>query len=293
MPKKIAILADIHGNVPALEAVLADIDAQAPDEVLVGGDLVGRGPQGSEVIRAVRRRGWMAIRGNHEEYLLEFRKRNVPSEWLYLEEWAASRWMASELSEEDVEYLDSLPPSVRARSNPEVLVTHGSPLGTSDGLGPWTRERRLDRLLEGIEESVLVCGHTHRPMVRELDRGLVVNVGSVGLPFNGDRRAQYAILSFTGVDCSVDLRRVDYDIESTLAAYRRTGFLEAGGVTARLLALELQHAAPFLVPFQRWARAIGAVPAIERLDEFLDFYEPGRSLRDFFSRLERLSEATR
>jgi diadenosine tetraphosphatase ApaH/serine/threonine PP2A family protein phosphatase len=231
----------------------------------------------------------VAIRGNHEEYLLEFRNRSVPSEWLHLEEWAASRWMASELSEEDVDYLNSLELSARARSNPQVLVTHGSPLGTSDGLGPWTRERRLDELVDGIEETVLVCGHTHRPMIRELTRGLVVNVGSVGLPFNGDRRAQYAILAFSGDECRVDLRQVEYDIESTLAAYRETGFLEAGGVTARLLALELQHAAPYLVPFQRWARAIGVPPDLGRLEEFLEFYQPGHSLRDFFVRLERLS----
>ncbi len=71
---KIAVLADIHGNLPALEAVLADIDAQRPDEVLVGGDLVGRGPQGSAVVRCIRERGWRAVRGNHEDYLLGFRR---------------------------------------------------------------------------------------------------------------------------------------------------------------------------------------------------------------------------
>jgi hypothetical protein len=167
-------------------------------------------------------------------------------------------------------------------------VTHGSPAATSDGLGPWTRASKLDQLLAGIEESVLVCGHTHRPMIRELEHGLVVNVGSVGLPFNGDRRAQYALLTWVAGDCRVELRQVDYDFQETFAAYRSTGFLEAGGVTAQLLMLELRHAAPFLVPFQRWARALGVAPEPERLGEFLDFYEPDEPLRDFFSRLESL-----
>jgi len=288
--KRIAILADVHGNLPALEAVLEDIEVQAPDEVLVGGDLVGRGPQGSAVIREIRRRGWVSIRGNHEEYLLSFRRQDVPPDWLHLDEWAAARWMAAELSEDDIEYLGSLAFSARCDSIPQLLLTHGSPVATSDGLGPWTRASKLDRLLAGIEESVLVCGHTHRPMVRELDHGLVVNVGSVGLPFNGDRRAQYAILTWVDGDCRVELRQVEYDLEATLSAYRTTGFFEAGGVTAELLRLELLHATPFLVPFQRWADAIGKPPETGRLEEFLDFYEPDEPLRDFFLRIESMFE---
>jgi putative phosphoesterase len=290
MSTKIAVFADVHGNLPALRAVLEDIDREAPDEVLVGGDLVGRGPQGSAVVKEIRRRGWASITGNHEEYLLSFRRRDVPPEWLHLEEWAASRWMAAELAEDDVEFLSALPFSARSERMPEVLLTHGSPIATSDGLGPWTRSSKLDRLLDGLDESVLVCGHTHRPMIRELDRGMVVNVGSVGLPFNGDQRAQYAVLTNVRGSCRVELRQVEYDLETTIEAYRSTGFFEAGGVTAQLLHLELLHATPFLVPFQRWAEAIGAPPEPGRLDEFLDFYEPDEPLRDFFMRIQGLFE---
>ncbi len=298
MPKRIAILADIHGNLPALEAVLADIEAQAPDEVLVGGDMVGRGPQGSAVVHEIRKRGWVSIRGNHEEYLLGFRRQEVPPEWMDLEEWSASRWMAAELSQDDVDYLGTLPFSVRSEVIPEVLLTHGSPAATSDGLGPWTRSSKLDRLLDGIEESVLVCGHTHRPMIRKLDHGLVVNVGSVGLPFNGDRRAQYAIFSSESGSsesggCDAELRQVDYDLEATLDIYRETGFLDAGAVTAQLLKLELLHATPFLVPFLKWAQAIGVQAEASRLQEFLDFYEPDEPLRDFFLRIQDLFRSGR
>ena len=74
----IAVLADVHGNVPALEAVLDDIVAQRPDEVLVGGDLVGRGPCGKEVVLRLSELGWRGVRGNHEDYLLAFRHRRVP-----------------------------------------------------------------------------------------------------------------------------------------------------------------------------------------------------------------------
>ena len=98
---RIAVLADIHGNMPAFEAVLDDLSHQQVDEVLVGGDLVGRGPQGSRVVRRVRALGLPAIRGNHEEYLLEFRG-ELSDERREAEEWAAARWMAAELEEDDV-----------------------------------------------------------------------------------------------------------------------------------------------------------------------------------------------
>lgn len=288
--KRVAIIADIHGNVPALEAVAADLEREQPDEVLVGGDLVGRGPCGSAVVGEIRKRGWRTIRGNHEEYLLDFRNQDVPPEWLHLEEWSASRWMAAELSGADVAYLSTLPFSTHSAAAPGLLLTHGSPRSTSDGLGPWTRDSKLDRYLDDIDESVLVCAHTHRPMVRERHHGLVVNVGSVGLPFNGDRRAQYAILSWHGDRWSAELRQVEYDLEKTLGSYRDSGFSKAGGVTADLLRLELLHATPFLVPFQKWAEAIGGSAEATILDEFLEFYEPDEPLRDFFTRIQALFE---
>ena len=91
---RLAVLADVHGNMPALEAVIEDIESHGVDEVLVGGDLVGRGPEGSLVTRRIRELGWPSIRGNHEEYVLTFRKGEVPADWLEAKEWAAARWMA-------------------------------------------------------------------------------------------------------------------------------------------------------------------------------------------------------
>ena len=114
---RVAILADIHGNLPALEAVILDLDQQRVDEVVLGGDLVGRGPQGSAVLGLARERGWRSIRGNHEDYLLAFRRTEVPEDWLTAEVWSAARWMAAELSEQDVREMESMPPSLRPRSD--------------------------------------------------------------------------------------------------------------------------------------------------------------------------------
>ncbi len=282
-----AVISDIHGNVAALEAVLDDLARQAVDEVLVGGDLVGRGPQGSRVVTRVRELGWPAIGGNHEDYLLAFRRGEIPDEWLETEEWAAARFMAAELDDADIAYLEALPFDL---VRPGLHLVHGTPRSNREGIGPWTRDDEIAGLFAEVPEGLLVCAHTHRPLVHRLDGGLVVNVGAVGLPFNGDRRAQYAIFSRRGRGFEVELRQVDYDLERTFAVYERSGFLAEGGVTARLLRLELEHAAPLLVPFLEWAKATGVEASTTELEPFLRVFRPGQSLRAFFRGLRQRVE---
>ncbi len=280
---RIAILADIHGNVPALEAVLADIATQEVDEVLVGGDLVGRGPQGSRVVQRIRSLGYPTIGGNHEDYLLEFRRGAIPADWRTTEEWAAARFMAAELENDDVAFIQNLEFRI---CRPGLELVHGTPASNREGIGPWTSDAELCTHLDQIREDVLVCAHTHRPLERRLGQRAVINVGSVGLPFNRDRRAQYAILS-CGSGIEVELRQVEYDLDHIFAIYKSSGFLAAGGITARLLLLELEHAESLLVPFLEWARVRQIPATLDALEPFLAFRQPGESLRDFFQRLHR------
>ncbi len=282
---RVAILSDIHGNMPALTAVLEDLEHQSPDEVLVGGDLVGRGPEGSRVIRTIRERGWPTIKGNHEDYLIEFRRGNVPDAWLVDEIWSASRWMAAELSDDDMAFIEALPEAVGSSLLPQVRVVHGTPRSNNEGIGPWTSGRSMCRHLGSIVESVLVCAHTHRPLERHFDDGQVVNIGSVGLPFNRDPRAQYVILEGDGDRVRVDFRQVDYDRDELLSIYESSGFLESGGVTAELLRLEIEAAAPYLVPFLSWTAAEGVAQTAGAMDAFLAVYHPDRQ-REFFRDLE-------
>ncbi len=292
MPR-IAVLSDIHGNVPALEAVIEDLAGRAVDEVLVGGDLVGRGPQGTAVVRRIAELGWRTIRGNHEEYLLEFRAGDVPAEWLHAAEWSAARWMAAELGADEARWIEALPFSLTSRLAPGLRLVHGTPSSTREGIGPWTSDRRIGEHWSRVDEDLLVCAHTHRPLRREVEGGLVVNVGSVGLPFNRDRRAQYAILEIGEGGAApgdargwrVEMRAVPYDLDRILRIYDETGFLAAGGVTARLLRMELEHAAPLLVPFLEWCKACGEAPDEDRLVRFAEAHTPGEPLGPFFERL--------
>lgn len=291
---RIAVLADVHGNVPALEAVLDDLARVRPDEILVGGDLVGRGPQGHAVVRRMEGLGWPSVKGNHEDYLLGFRRGEVPDDWLIEAQWAASRWMAAELSDEDVRYIEGLSFSIASEREPELRLVHGSPRSNEEGLGPWCSQGQLEGFWDLVEEPLLVCAHTHRPLIQRFEGGgLVVNVGSVGLPFNGDRRAQYAILERRREGWEVELRQVPYDVDEILEIYETSGFLEHGDVTAHLLELELKHAVPLLVPFLKWAEVLDVPPTRATVEDFLDFHAPGDSLRSFFQRLRAMDTEDR
>jgi predicted phosphodiesterase len=283
---RIAVLSDVHGNIPALEAVLDDLVGRDVDEVLHGGDLVGRGPEGGAVVRRVRALGLRGVRGNHEDLLLDLRCGRVDPAWLVSPDWVCSRWMAAELAADEAAWIERLPDDLvtaAAHGLPGLRIVHGSPRGNRDGIGAWTSEESLREITDLVSEPLLVCAHTHRPMDRELDGTRVVNVGSVGLPFNGDPRAHYAIFEWQGGAWQVEPIRVPYERERTRARYRETGFLAAGGVVAQLLAVELETARSHLVPFQSWCGALGRAQDEASLATFLERYEPGTSLRAFLA----------
>jgi predicted phosphodiesterase len=283
--QRVAVISDIHANPFALAAVVDDIDRVGVDEVLVGGDLVGRGPLGSAVVDHVCELGWQSVRGNHEDYTLDFRRQDVPDDWLTELVWAASRWMAAELDDEHAEYLDALPFTMTAECAPSLRLFHGSPRSYREGIGEWTQAETLREHWESIDEPLLVCAHTHRPMVREVGDGLIVNVGSVGLPFNGDWRAQYAIFTLKPTGWEVEFRQVEYDRQAFLDAYETSGFLDGGDVSAHLLQKEVEHARPFLVPFLKWAEMTAHPALMDSLEHFLDVYGPEMSMCEFHALL--------
>ncbi len=286
----VAIIADIHANLPALEAVLEDLQSVQFEELIVAGDLVGRGPQGSAVVKRIQEIDCRCLRGNHEDYLLSFRRREVPEDWLTIPEWACSRWMAAELDAQDVDFIDSLPFTLASEVEPRLRVVHGSPESYNEGIGPWTSTERLVEHIESIEEQALACAHTHRPLAWSgADDSFIINVGSVGLPFNGDARAQYALVWFDE-GWKHEFRQVAYDVEATAEAFHSTGFLESGGATARLLELELRTATPHLVPFLKWAEMLNRAPVLDELDEFLEFFDASLSIQEQWEKLQSLVE---
>ena len=287
---RIAILSDIHANLFALRAVHEDIAQQQPDEILVGGDLVGRGPQGDAVVRHVIEQGWRAVRGNHEDYLLNFHHRRVPASWWQDPVWSASRWMVDELSPTSLAYIEALELEHRAARDPKLLLVHGTPRSNQEGFGSWTAAEVLDAITAMMQPGEMLVGaHTHRPIELVHEGVQLVNTGSVGLPFNGDWRAQYVIITTDGKHLrSVEFRQVEYDRDAFLKHYKTSGFYDNGGITSAMLYQEILHARPFLVPYLRWADVMNKELCLATTEEFLEIYDCNLTMEELVEQFKKL-----
>ena len=244
-----ALISDIHANVPALDAVLADIDARADvDAVYHLGDLVGYSSQPNDVVERLRARAIAGIAGNYDSTVAtDYQHCGCKSESARQEELAhiSYEFTRRTVSATTKQYLQGLPFSLDLRplgghaNGPRVVLVHGTPtLNTVY----FTEDRSDDfcRKMAGVvglrSGDLLAFGHTHKPWHRVVDGMHFVNTGSVGRPKDGDWRAGYVRVTFGADGVAVEFVRVPYDIAATVAGVRAAGlpedfvhFLESGG----------------------------------------------------------------
>lgn len=223
---KIAIFSDIHGNLHALQAVLADIDRQQLDQVYCLGDLVGYGAHPNEVIDLIRTRQIPTIMGNYDDGV-GFDKDDcgcayTDDEMRRLGDLSLA-WSKAHVTPENKAFLRSLLPNIRFEVHGKrVLLVHGSPRRINEYVYEDRAPASLARIAATANADVLVFGHTHLPYVKDVDGVLFVNDGSVGKPKDGDPRAAYAILEI-GNEVKVTIQRVPYDVAAAAAAVRASG----------------------------------------------------------------------
>ena len=224
---KIAILSDIHGNLSALDAVLAHLDANGgADEIVVLGDVVTMGPQPREVIDRLRERGCLVVQGNTDTwYAPEATPPKSPKKIKEKREKRISRlyhWLKDELRPEDIEFLNALPFSYEVTAGTERLwFIHGSPRRNNETIWAITPDDELRKMLKPARQAdatLVACGHTHYAMLRVLEGITVVNPGVVGTQGTGDVRAAYVLLTVEDAGPRVEFRRVAYDPTSTITA---------------------------------------------------------------------------
>ncbi|SCG76148.1 metallophosphoesterase family protein [Micromonospora humi] len=220
MHERVAVLSDIHGVLPALEAVLAEPDVAAADLIVLTGDLAA-GPQPVEVLDRLTALGDRArwVGGNADRELVEARA-GKPSEI------EVSNWAAGQLRADQVARLAALPPYLRlpVTGLGEVLFCHATPRDDVEVVLVDSRPARWAEVFAGLpaEVGTVVCGHTHMPFARLVDRRLVVNPGSVGMPYGG-AGAWWALLG-----PGVQLRRTRYDVDAAAdQVVAGSGFPEA------------------------------------------------------------------
>lgn len=201
MALRLAVLGDVHGNIAALDAALADIKRHRPDRIVVAGDHVFNGPRPAEVVdrlRALESDGALVVAGNTDIAVADFDysaafpwMEDVPTSYR-----AAAEWAREQLSDEQLDWLRGLPNERRVWSGDVlVLVCHASPGSITSGLGtdldPTVTVERVTR----TDARVICCGHTHIADTRELGRKLIVNPGSCGYSFDGDPNAAWAMVT--------------------------------------------------------------------------------------------------
>lgn len=237
---RIAALSDVHGNIAALEAVMADVTRAKPDRIVVAGDHVLNGPEPAAVVAALREAsaaGTAVIAGNTDVAVADFdyaaafpwMTDGVPDAIV-----AAAEWAHDALGDDGVDWLRLLPSERRIRTDDDtlVLVCHASPGSQTSGfdqnLDPSVTIERLAR----TDARVVICGHTHLPEVRDLGFRIIVNTGSAGYVFDGEPTASWALVDIDEGEVRAEIRRTEFD---TLGV--------ANAISARGLAGDVYRAA--------------------------------------------------
>ena len=293
---RLAVLADVHGNLPALLAVQQELERMQPDYVLLNGDLINAVPFSAEVLDVVRAAGWVVVRGNHEFYYLDFGTERALVGSEDPARWGQLHWLLERISPEQGAYLAMLPDerTLYLPGTQPLRMAHGVPGRNRVGFYNEQPAEVIAVELTHVHERTMVSAHTHVQVdrvvslaeVRQPDlyadphraagrrnggaggsvrQWHVINPGSVGLPLNGDPRAQFALLESVDEDVApggwlATHHRVAYDRRPALEAYHSSGMWEAGGVITQLFYWELVTAEAEIVAFYSWARLMGLDP---------------------------------
>ncbi|KXB06218.1 hypothetical protein AKJ53_00975 [candidate division MSBL1 archaeon SCGC-AAA382F02] len=206
--KKIGVIADPHGNLSALEAVLEDMPKV--DRIICAGDLVGYGPQPNEVIDLVKSKDILSVLGNHDYAVYQEKTGSLNKLAAKVAEWTHEN-----LEKENLRFLGKLPKKTKIEEKYEIFIAHGTPRKPlKEYLYPNVSNRNLVKMTQGTDTDIIVLGHTHIPLEKMIQGKLILNPGAVGQPRDRNPKASYMVLKL-GRKKEVIQNRVSYDIEKT------------------------------------------------------------------------------
>jgi putative phosphoesterase len=252
---KLAVFADLHGNIQGARTVVEHIERWQPDCVVCAGDVINRGPCSKDcldlVLQKQRELGWETVFGNHEEYVIARSREDKDADPVDYELYQPSRWVFNQIGR-DVSHISSWAFSLclTAPDESEIRVTHASMLGTRNGVFRQTSDEDLRNKIGASPPKLFVVAHTHQPLVRSLDNVLVVNTGSAGMPFDGDLRASYAQLLFDRGEWRAKIVRLEYDRAAAEKDFFDSGFIDEAGPLARIMLWEFRQARGYLFEWQ-------------------------------------------
>jgi predicted phosphodiesterase len=227
---RIAIVSDMHGNLTAFEAVLADLREASPDLIFHGGDLADAGASPAEIVDRIRELGWPGVVGNTDEMLFkpeslqEFSTQQPPKLqplFAVIEEMAVATREA--LGEDRLAWLGALP---RSQTHGPMALVHASPESPWRAPAPEASDAELESVYAPLGRPIAVYAHIHRSYIRSVSGMTVANTGSVSLSYDRDRRAAYLLLHGS----KPEIRRVEYDLDKELKALSMCGLPHADWV---------------------------------------------------------------
>lgn len=228
---KIAVLSDIHGNREAFEAVMADIQEKEINKIFICGDLAGAGPEPAALIDIVKELDATVIQGNTDEYIAF--DNFVPPNLIMAN---ALKFAVENTTDEQKKYLAELPFSHSEEiEGVKMLFVHGSPRKNNEDIMPGEPVEKIEPMLEGVEEDVIFCGHTHLPAGYQVKKKTVVNVGSVGRPFTDDVKPCYVTVDVENGEMQILHHFIDYDAKTASEKLAALDFEGSDKLAAMLL----------------------------------------------------------
>jgi predicted phosphodiesterase len=226
---RIGLISDIHGNLFALEAVLAELAGERLDDLICLGDVAALGPEPRAVLDRLRDMRCAVVMGNTDAWFL-----TPPTEATDEIDRVLIPWSIAQFTDDDIEYVRAFPPAIERplEAGLTLLCFHGSPHSYNDVILSTTPDDTVEVMLGNTHASILAGGHTHLQMVRPHGDAHLINVGSVGLPGVGPQAAQrnrhvrwaeYAVVEAEGDRLEISLRRTPLDIDQMVARARSSG----------------------------------------------------------------------
>ena len=272
---RLALLADIHGNLPAFEAALSHAKKQSPDLILLLGDIVNGCPDSRACWDLAQSLGFPLLRGNHERYMTDWERPDAPPEWRS-ERFGPVQWTSRQFTQTELAAIRALPITMQLPEFPDTVFCHASPDSDQTQAVAFTTDAELTERFPSLTAPVfwVFRGHNHHQMVRLWQERTLVTVGATGLPLDGSCVAQYTIIDRLKIGgWHLTHHAIPYDLNLLRERFRQTNYLQEAGPMARLYYREALTAcaqiAPFLKAYKRMCQVQGDIPLSDAISLYL------------------------
>lgn len=271
---RIAVIADIHGNLVAFDAALDYIQTLGVDQLVIAGDVVNGAPGSAECWQLVQSLNCPILLGNHERYVIDYGTERADPLW-DTERFGPLHWTLDQLSDADRQEIAALPKTIQLPDFPNLLIVHASARNDIDTILGYTPTDELPGMFPDVSAKWIVRGHNHVCMSRFWEERVIITAGSIGLPLDGRTTAQFLVLDQVQDGWRVQHHAVPYDVDSAVTRFKESGYLDAAGPMARIYMREVATASYTLISFiqkyQSWEDR-DEISLNDAVDRFLMMY---------------------